>query len=84
MSSKFGALEEWRTAGENVVFLNLALHQPRNLQRVISIQRPLVSTLLDLVSTHCPKLAQKHCVDTSKGCVDTTLAKLHILGLIIT
>ncbi|MQL88837.1 hypothetical protein Taro_021400 [Colocasia esculenta] len=42
-----------------MVFLNLALHQPRNLQRVISIQRPLVSTLPDLVSTHCPKLAQK-------------------------
>ncbi|MQM13525.1 hypothetical protein Taro_046449 [Colocasia esculenta] len=42
-----------------MVFLNLALHQPRSLQRVISIQWPLVSTLLDLVSTHCPRLAQQ-------------------------
>ncbi|MQM09831.1 hypothetical protein Taro_042712 [Colocasia esculenta] len=45
MSNKFGALEEWRTAGENVVFLNLALHQPRNLQRILSIQR-VISELL--------------------------------------
>ncbi|MQL77741.1 hypothetical protein Taro_010155 [Colocasia esculenta] len=31
-------MEERRTAGKNMVFLNLALHRPRNLQGVLSVQ----------------------------------------------
>ncbi|MQL81817.1 hypothetical protein Taro_014272 [Colocasia esculenta] len=37
------------------------------MEYTLRIRRPLVSTLVDLVSTHCPKTAHKHCVDTSKG-----------------
>ncbi|MQL99423.1 hypothetical protein Taro_032147 [Colocasia esculenta] len=62
LGSRVASLECWGSGerlGEIIVFLNLALHQPRNLQRVLSIQRALVSTLLELVSTHCPKTAQK-------------------------
>ncbi|MQL90880.1 hypothetical protein Taro_023485 [Colocasia esculenta] len=39
VSSKLGALKERRMAGENVVFLNLALHRPRNLNHVWSRRR---------------------------------------------
>ncbi|MQL68463.1 hypothetical protein Taro_000732 [Colocasia esculenta] len=62
LGPRVASLERWGSGerlGKIIVFLNLALHQPRNLQRVLSVQRALVSTLLDLVSTHCPKTAQK-------------------------
>ncbi|MQM07806.1 hypothetical protein Taro_040651 [Colocasia esculenta] len=42
LGSRVASLERWGSGewlGEIVVFLNLALHQPRNLQRVLSIQR---------------------------------------------
>ncbi|MQM10731.1 hypothetical protein Taro_043629 [Colocasia esculenta] len=51
--SRVASLERWRSGerlGKIVVFLDLALHQPRNLQRVLSIQS-IVSTPVRDVST---------------------------------
>ncbi|MQL68328.1 hypothetical protein Taro_000658 [Colocasia esculenta] len=41
LGSRVASLERWGSGerlGKIVVFLNLALHQPRNLQRVLSVQ----------------------------------------------
>ncbi|MQL75193.1 hypothetical protein Taro_007573, partial [Colocasia esculenta] len=41
--------------------------------------RPLLSTLLGLVSTHCPSLARRHCVEPGTS-VDTTWASVGTLS----
>ncbi|MQL86266.1 hypothetical protein Taro_018803, partial [Colocasia esculenta] len=69
LGSRVASLERWGSGerlGKIVVFLNLTLHQPRNLQRVLSVQST-VSTLPDLVSTLLDHFALylKHCVDTT-------------------